>query len=173
MGRLLFIQDNGANENLGVMSIAGVLRAHGHEVDLILTDEHRKNYLDVIDQFNPDLIAFSFMTGNRRWAFTTARIIKQRLNKPIIFGGVHPTLFPEDIDLNFVDYLCVGEGEHPVLELMNALENGDDCSTIQNLWVSKDGAVQKNPLRDLIQDFDSLPLPYREIYYKYKFRLLN
>ena len=169
MGRLLFIQDNGANENLGVMSIAGVLRAHGHEVDLILTDEHRKNYLDVIDQFNPDLIAFSFMTGNRRWAFTTARIIKQRLNKPIIFGGVHPTLFPEDIDLNFVDYLCVGEGEHPVLELMNALENGDDCSTIQNLWVSKDGAVQKNPLRDLIQDFDSLPLPYREIYYKYKF----
>lgn len=169
MGRLLFIQDNGVNENLGIMSIAGVLRAHGHNVDLILQDEHPKHFFDLIDQYNPDLIGFSFMTGNRHWAFTTAQKVKQRVNKPIIFGGVHPTLFPEDIDLSYVDYICVGEGEYPVLELMNAIENAGDCSSIQNLWVKQNGSVNKNPLRDLIQDFDSLPLPYREIYYKYKF----
>ena len=169
MGSFLFIQDNGVNENLGVMSIAGVLRSHNHEVDLILTDEHPGNYLDLIDQYNPDLIGFSFMTGNCRWAFATAKELKQRFNKPIIFGGVHPTLFPEDIDLSYVDYICIGEGEYPVLELMNAIENGEDCSAIQNLWVKKNGSVVKNPLRDLIQDFDSLPLPYREIYYSYKF----
>ncbi len=169
MGRLLFVQDNGVNENLGVMSIAGVLREHGHEVDLILTDEHYKNYLDLIDRYNPDLIAFSFMTGNRNWAFTTAKEIKQRLHKPIVFGGVHPTLFPEDIDFSYVDYLCIGEGEYPVLELMNGIEKGEDCSNIQNLWAKNNGSVKKNPLRDLIQDFDSLPLPYRELYYKYKF----
>ena len=133
MGRFLFIQDNGVNENLGVMSIAGVLRAHGHEVDLILTDEHPKNYLDLIDRYDPHLIGFSFMTGNRGWAFTTAKKIKQRLNKPIVFGGVHPTLFPEDIDFNYVDFLCVGEGEYPVLELLNGMEKGEDCSGIQNL----------------------------------------
>ncbi|MBW1853152.1 MAG: B12-binding domain-containing radical SAM protein [Deltaproteobacteria bacterium] len=169
MGRFLFIQDNGVNENLGVMSIAAVLRAHGHEVDLILIDEHPQNYLDLIDQYNPDLIGFSFMTGNRRWAFATAKELKQKFNKPIIFGGVHPTLFPEDIDPSYVDYICIGEGEYPVLELMNAIENGEDCSEIQNLWVKKNSSVVKNPLRDLIQDFDSLPLPYREIYYRYKF----
>jgi len=169
MGRFLFIQDNGVNENLGIMSIAGVLKTHGHEVDLILLDEHPKNYFDLIDQYNPDLIGFSFMTGNRRWAFTAAKKIKQHLNKPIIFGGVHPTLFPEDINLSYVDYICVGEGEYPVLELINGIENGDDCSTIKNLWTKKNGFVIKNPLRDLIRDFDSLPLPYREIYYKYKF----
>jgi radical SAM superfamily enzyme YgiQ (UPF0313 family) len=169
MGSFLFIQDNGVNENLGVMSIAGVLRSHGHEVDLILTDEHPRNYLDLIDQYNPDLIGFSFMTGNRRWAFATAKELKQKFNKPIIFGGVHPTLFPEDIDPSYVDYICIGEGEYPLLELMNGIENGEDCSKIQNLWVKKNSSVVKNPLRDLIQDFDSLPLPYREIYYRYKF----
>ncbi|KPJ62037.1 MAG: hypothetical protein AMJ42_00295 [Deltaproteobacteria bacterium DG_8] len=151
------------------MSIAGALRSGGHEVDLILTDEHPKNYLDLIDQYNPDLIGFSFMTGNRRWAFKITKEIKKKLNKPIVFGGVHPTLFPEDIDFSYVDYICIGEGEYPVLDLMNAIENGNNCSKIQNLWVSKNGSVIKNPLRDLIQDFDSLPLPYREIYYKYKF----
>jgi len=169
MGRILFIQDNGVNENLGVMSIAGMLRAHGHEVDLILTDEHPHDCEDRIHQYNPDLIAFSFMTGNRDWAYATAMKIKQRFVTPIIFGGVHPTLFPEDIDSGYVDYICVGEGEYPVLELMNGLENGENCSTIQNLWVTKNGAQVKNPLRDLIQNFDELPLPYREIYYKYPF----
>jgi radical SAM superfamily enzyme YgiQ (UPF0313 family) len=169
MGRLLFIQDNGVNENLGVMSIAGVLRAHGHEVDLILTDEHPRNYEELIEQYQPDLIGFSFMTGNRDWAYATAQNIKKRFATPIIFGGVHPTLFPEDIDTSYVDYICVGEGEYPVLELMNGLGNSEDCSTIQNLWITKNKKQIKNPLRNLIQDFDELPLPYREIYYKYPF----
>jgi len=151
------------------MSIAGVLRAHGHDVDLLLIDEHPKHYLDLVDQCNPDLIAFSFMTGNRNWAYATARELKQKFNKPIIMGGVHPTLFPEDIDPRYVDYICVGEGEYPVLELISSMENGENCSTIQNLWVTKNGTQIKNPLRSLIQDFDLLPLPYREIYYKYKF----
>ena len=169
MGRLLFIQDNGVNENLGVMSIAGMLRARGHEADLILTDEHPKNYPDLIAGYKPDLIAFSFMTGNREWAFATARALKEKFATPIIMGGVHPTLFPEDIDLSTVDYICIGEGEYPVLELMNAIGNGEDGSQIKNLWCRKNGDVIKNPLRDLIQDFDPLPLPYREIYYKYRF----
>jgi radical SAM superfamily enzyme YgiQ (UPF0313 family) len=82
---------------------------------------------------------------------------------------VHPTLFPEDIDLSAVDYICIGEGESPVLELMNAIDAGEDGSQIKNLWCRKNGTVIKNPLRDLIQDFDPLPLPYREIYYKYRF----
>ena len=169
MGRFLFIQDNGVNENIGVMSIAGVLKAHGHDVDLILIDEHPKNYLDLIGAYNPDVIGFSFMTGNRNWAYAIARRLKEQFGKPIIFGGVHPTLFPEDVDFSYVDYVCIGEGEYPVLELMNRLASGEDCAAIQNLWVKKNGTIVKNPLRDLIQDFDSLPLPYREIYYRYAF----
>jgi anaerobic magnesium-protoporphyrin IX monomethyl ester cyclase len=168
MGRLLFIQDNGVNENIGVMSIAGVLKAAGHDVDLLLTDEH-PDYLKRVEDYDPDLIGFSFMTGNRRWAFATAKEIKERTNKPIIFGGVHPTLFPEDIDFSYVDYVCIGEGEFAVSELLDGITSGTDCSQIQNLWVKKNDDIIKNPLRDLIQDFDSLPLPDRDIYYKYPF----
>jgi radical SAM superfamily enzyme YgiQ (UPF0313 family) len=169
MGKFLFVQDNGVNENIGVMSIAGLLKAHGHEVDLIIVDEHRHDYLQRIDDYNPDLIGFSFMTGNRKWAAATAQEIKQARNTPIIFGGVHPTLFPEDIDFAYVDFLCIGEGEYPVLELMNTMMAGQDYSAIENLWIKKDAAIIKNPLRNLIDNFDELPLPYREIYYKYKF----
>jgi len=168
MGRLLFIQDNGVNENIGVMSIAGVLKAAGHDVDLLLTDEH-PDYLKRVEDYDPDLIGFSFMTGNRRWAFATAKEIKERTNKPIIFGGVHSTLFPEDIDFSYVDYVCIGEGEFAVSELLDGITSGTDCSQIKNLWVKKNDGIIKNPLRDLIQDFDTLPLPDRDIYYKYPF----
>jgi radical SAM superfamily enzyme YgiQ (UPF0313 family) len=168
MGRLLFIQDNGVNENIGVMSIAGMVKTAGHDVDLILTDEH-PDYLKLIENYNPDLIGFSFMTGNRKWAFSTAKKIKEKTGKPIIFGGVHPTLFPEDIDFSYVDYLCVGEGEYALTELMDGITSGSDCSRIKNLWVKNGDEIIKNPVRDLIQDFDTLPLPYREIYYKYAF----
>lgn len=150
------------------MSIASIAKEAGHDVDLILTDEHR-NFLDMIAQYKPDLIAFSFMTGNRRWAFSIAKEIKAKMATPIIFGGVHTTLFPEDIDFSYVDFICIGEGEYPVLELLNALDKGDDYSKIQNLWLKKRDEIIKNPMRNLIQDFDALPLPYREIYYKYKF----
>jgi len=169
MGKFLFVQDNGVNENIGVMSIAGMLKAHGHHVDLIIVDEHRNDYLQRISDCDPDIIGFSFMTGNRRWAYETARHIKLAMNTPIIFGGVHSTLFPEDVDFSYVDYVCIGEGEYPTLELMNKLQANEDCSTIENLWVKHEGGIKKNPLRNLIEDFDALPLPYREIYYKYKF----
>ena len=169
MSRLLFVQDNGVNENIGVMSIAAVVRQAGHDVDLILVDEH-PDYLTRIRQIAPDLIGFSFMTGNRRWAFDAAQAVKACLNVPIIFGGVHATLFPEDIDFGYVDYVCVGEGEYPTVELMEELAAGRRGEDIENLWVKMpDGSVKKNPLRDLIQDFDQLPLPYRELYYKYPF----
>ena len=169
MGKFLFVQDNGVNENIGVMSIAGMLKAHRHDVDLIIVDEHRGNYLQLIDDINPDLIGFSFMTGNRKWAAETAREVKQATKKPIIFGGVHPTLFPEDIDFTYIDFLCIGEGEYPLIELMNKLMAGEDYTVIENLWVKKGGDIIKNPIRNLIDDFDALPLPFREIYYKYKF----
>ena len=48
MGRFLFVQDNGVNENIGVMSIAGVLKAGGHDVDLILIDEHPKTSYELL-----------------------------------------------------------------------------------------------------------------------------
>ena len=58
MGKFLFVQDNGVNENIGVMSIAGVLKAGGHDVDLILIDEHPDNYLKIIADYNPEPYRF-------------------------------------------------------------------------------------------------------------------
>ena len=49
----------------------------------------------------------------------------------------------------------IGEGEYPVLELMEAIDNGKDDSAIKNLWIKKQDGIIKNPLRNLICDLDS------------------
>ncbi len=169
MARVLFVQDNGVNENLGLMSIAAVLREAGHQVELLLTEEHGRRFIPLVTSFQPDLIGLSFMTGSRQWARATASRLKAHFDTPIIVGGVHPTLFPEDIDFSSVDYLCIGEGEYPMLELTDALVRGQSTAGIRNLWVKTSSGICKNPVRDLIQDLDSLPRPYRRLYDKYEF----
>jgi radical SAM superfamily enzyme YgiQ (UPF0313 family) len=61
--------------------------------------------------------------------------------------------------------VCVGEGEYPMLELANSLERGKIDYSIQNLWFKKDGQIIQNPIRPLIEDLDSLPMPDKDLYY--------
>ncbi len=46
-----------------------------------------------------------------------------------------------------------------MLELLEALSNKTDPTGIKNLWFNVSGNIIRNPLRPLIQDLSSLPLP--------------
>ena len=52
--------------------------------------------------------------------------------------------------------ICVGEGEHAIIELATKVMNGEDYSTIKNLWVKKGKKIVKNPMRPPI-DLDDVP----------------
>ena len=56
-----------------------------------------------------------------------------------------------------------------MVELAEALTHGKDWRHIQNLAFEKDGQLHKNELRPLIADLDTLPLPDRDLYYRYRF----
>ena len=166
--RILFIQDNGYNESLGIISISAVLKAGGHDCDILIASEEN-NLLEKIKEYKPDMVAFSLMTGVHEWGIEFARRLKEEMDVLTVFGGAHFTIFPETIEEDGVDVICAGEGEYPMLELADALEKGRDTTKIKNLWVKKGKKIYRNPVRDLIQDFDKLPMPDRDLYYKYKF----
>lgn len=110
-----------------------------------------------IDEFKPDLLGVSVMTTNYQYAID---LVKQ-LNIPCItlFGGVHPTLCPEEVLANpFVDMICVGEGDEALPELCDAIEKGTELTHIQNIWVKEGGRIIENPQRPFV-DLDSLPVP--------------
>ena len=110
-----------------------------------------------IDDFKPDIIAVSCTESTFERAI---KLINQTRHKGIknIFGGVFCTFAP-DIVISYdnVDMLCVGEGENTIIDLTNLISNGDDYSTVTNLWIkNNDGTITKNSVSRPVE-IDDMP----------------
>jgi len=144
-------------ENLGVGYLMSMLKAHGHQIDLIfdpgLDDNlflkaphlawmnRHEELLERAVAFNPDLVAMGSLTN--LWPFTSkmAQKLKDRLGVPILVGGHHAQALPDYvIDHPAIDIVCNGEGEIAILELVERMARGESIHDIPTLWV-KDGAV--------------------------------
>ena len=166
MANVLFIQDLGY-EHLGTMYLAAMLKRHGHDCNVVINNLERAP-LKCVKEHNPDLVGFSVVTGTQDWALDMAKRIKMVVPTcKIIFGGPHPTHFPEIIRQEQVDFVCRGEGEHALLELAQALDDKRDTTAIQNIWSKRGALVVENDVRNLVEDLDSLPFPDRSLYDRY------
>jgi radical SAM superfamily enzyme YgiQ (UPF0313 family) len=164
---ILFVQKS-AFPHFGVMSISAVVKQSGHKSNLLLADEE-KDLIGEIKKLNPDIVAFSCVTGEHNWVLKKALECKKN-GFVTILGGPHPTYYPEDvINKDGVDIIAMGEAEYAVLELLDKLEKKEDITNIKNLWVKQNEKIYKNEVRNLIDDLDKLPFPDRSIYYKYSF----
>lgn len=122
--KLAFVQ-NFNYEYLGVMSISAVVRQQGHETKVFISG-WEKDFIKALASFNPDVIAFPTYTGSQGWVLKTALKLKGQLKKLIVLGGPHATFSPEIIQNKGIDIVCRGEGEYPLVELLEALQN-DNC----------------------------------------------
>jgi len=167
MAKILFIQNQWA-EFPGVMYISGMLKAHGHTCDVVISN-NAGYILREISRAKPDIAAFPTITGIHRWVLEVASLIKRnKIKTLVVLGGPHPTYFPEIIENENVDIICRGEGEYPMLALAGALSGDNtDIKNIPNLWVKSDGIIYKNEMMPLVQNLDELPFPDRELYSKY------
>ncbi len=109
-----------------------------------------------VESYKPHLIAVSCVEDTFPQAMKLLEGVDE-LNIPTIVGGVLATLTPDHpIQNKMVDMICVGEGEHALVELCQKMYRKEDYSTIQNLWVKKDGKIIKNPMRPPVQ-MDDVP----------------
>ncbi|NLW10180.1 MAG: B12-binding domain-containing radical SAM protein [Firmicutes bacterium] len=109
----------------------------------------------------PDFIGISVMSSlYLQVAIDLTRILREATGAPVLWGGVHPTLFPEE-SLEYADFVIRGEGEDALLEFCDLLAAGRDWRALQNLCYreEKTGEIRINPLRPLRQDLDGLPFP--------------
>jgi len=167
MSRVLLITLYGY-QNTGIRLLSAVLEEGGHNAPVLFmkrwanndvhppTETEYKLLENKIEQISPDLIGIGFGTPYLKIVTEITRRIKRISQSPIVLGGVHPTISPEDC-VDLADYVCIGEGEYPLLDLANALDKGDDPRNIQNLWSKKDKEIIRNSLRPLVQNLDSLP----------------
>lgn len=172
MAKILFIQ-NIWTDLLGVMGISSFLKSNGHESKIIIEVDNKK-IMDEIRCFSPQIVGFSCMTGMHAWALEAAKAIKENAkNVFVVFGGPHSTLYPKTIESPVIDGICLGEGEYPVCELANAIDNKTSYTEIPNLWVKNNKAIFRNETRPLIGDLDKLPFPDRAHYKRYNYLRKN
>jgi len=153
----------------GIRTISSVLKKAGHKVNMVfmpLSEDYSKFYTnDELKQLsnlckNSDLIGISSFVSTAPRAVQIIKFLEKKFpDKPIVWGGIHATISPQDCikDCNIV---CVGEGEGAILDLVNALEKKKSIDKVRNLWIKKqDGEIIRNPVRPLIDDMDQIPLP--------------
>lgn len=167
--KVLFIYPNlnaQVGFNYGISYISGLLKRHGIETFLLNINEKLGYPLDLdrikkdIFSIRPDLIGVSVLTNQYKYAIQISEGIKTYYDAPILFGGIHPTMDPEDtMKEGSVDYICIGEGEEALLEL---LQKGAPYG-IKNLCYRQNGTIIKEPLRPFV-DIKDLPFKDYEIF---------
>lgn len=175
MAKILFVSDNLFNESLGIMCLSAYLKANGHDVDITLISEYRDvdGLLSYVKDSGSDIVGFSLMTPQLEDLRPIVQIIKKNLNHKIIWGGPHCMFMADDVvKYDYVDFICTGEGEEPLLELMNRLNTGKSYLDVPGLWVRDGEKWIRNNLPRLEENLDKYPPPDRELYYA-KYPLLR
>jgi anaerobic magnesium-protoporphyrin IX monomethyl ester cyclase len=169
-GRVLFIQENGLSESIGLCCLSAYLKAHGFDCDLLLLT-HTDNWLQRVRDYAPDLIGFSVFTGMQHAVYEIIRDLKQSFATPVIVGGPHPTFYPQECmeECPDIDFICRGDGEEALLKLVQALHEHTDYQHIPGIWVRQSERILDNAIAPLIQDVNALPIPDRSIYYRHDF----
>lgn len=146
----------------GILFLAAVLEKYGHEVEIYDNNVDSRKPKDFATA-NPDVVGFSVLTSPSI-SSAIAQSTEFRSIMPgakIVWGGVHPSLLPEQTIVEpYIDYVVVGEGEYTLLDLVRHLENGNmRLEEIKGLVYKQNGKIIKNEPRSFLKSLDELPDP--------------
>ncbi len=129
--------------SVGLLSIASYLDSKSVPVKII-DCVRQKNYTELIEKeaTRADLVCFSVMTMQIPRALELSALTRKINSKClIVWGGAHPTFFPEQtVSHNLIDVVVFGEGEYTVRDLAE----GKKLSEIKGLAYKEGGNIIKN-----------------------------
>ncbi len=157
------------SESLGARQLCSVLKAHGHECSLVFFKEfqwdvfrpasarEKELLFQLLRRLKPDLVGISLTSSlTADLGYVLADEIRAQLKVPVVLGGGHASVRPEE-SLEHADFVCRGEGEEALVELADALAEGRPTTNIPNMWAKQAGRINRNDVRPLRADLDSLP----------------
>jgi len=155
--------------NSGLLSISSSLARRGYRVthlDFNLYDYIKRvqmgkaitleDIANILQGKRATVYAISCMTSSISKGIEIAKLVK-KIHKTayVVLGGIHPSLFPEELlveNADCVDFVIKGEGEISLARLLDALRSGMACAelpTINGLCYLDNGRVVINQPRPL------------------------
>ena len=170
--KIALISPNSLVSNPSIRALSAILKNDGHDVTMIhLPKENGRELIEpdafitpypaeVVDDVisiikDSDIIGITVMSQFLAVVVDLTKEIRKKTKSIVIWGGVHPTMEPASC-LDYVDCICMGEGEEALQELACLMESSKSYYSTRNFWFRKGDQIVKNHLRPYIQDLDKL-----------------
>jgi len=154
---------------LGVGFLGTVLKQHGHQVRIF--DQNAEAVPDAflfqqVTEFQPQVVGFSVITPNYPVARQQIRQLRRLYPEiRIIAGGIHTSLFPEDLIADGADAVVLGEGEALITQLVASVANGHNLDALPGVvFRDQTGAIKRTAGWSQISALDDLPIVDRSLY---------
>lgn len=154
---------------LPILAVSAPLIAEGYDVVLINGDsDDGQDWIKEVVEGCRDamLLGISSMSGPQiYYGLQAAKAVKNAgLKLPIIWGGYHPSILPEQTSQStYVDAVVKGQGEITMLEVAGRISQGEDYTDVHGLTITRDGETISTPARKPV-DINIFPrYPYEKL----------
>ena len=150
----------------GLAYVAAALENAGFTVQ-VLDNYQLRNSVELATQEvlkrDPEIVGISCSSVTYKRCLEVAKAIKQvKPSIKVVAGGWHPSFEPDSmLEHPEIDYVVIGEGEFPMVELATTLAKGgnnDTIAKIPGIGLVYNGKIVKNPPK-IIDNLDELPYP--------------
>lgn len=146
---------------LGCLAIASALQAAGHTVKLLNRAISSGDICPELEEFKPDFVGCSLLTAMAvKDCSYVSREAKKR-GATVVWGGPFVSTRPDIVlELDFIDYISVGEGEGTWLEMLKTAESGGDMAGVKGLAFMRDGQYIYTGDREFLDLSELPPIDY-------------
>lgn len=152
---------------LGMVYLSALLRDKGYDTNFIdanILHLSKEQILEKLHVMNPDYVLYNAITDNLQDTLSWIREIRKDYNKPVIIGGPHMEIYPEEtLTHECLDYGVVGDGWETLPELLDALEHKKDLTKVQGLVFRKNDKVILTEPRPKRVSLEEVPFPARDL----------
>lgn len=151
--------------DIGITQLATYINASTrHRASILDLTFHRRDWSQHLqygfEKHRPDVIGISTNTMYMQFVKPVMAEIKQKYKLPIILGGAHASIHPENVfNMSEVDAVCVGDGEFALATYLDRLSDGESMAGVAGIWAKESGTEIRNTGGSFIENLNQFPYP--------------
>jgi len=153
---------------LGLAYLAAVLKKRSAIVNVIDANAERLNVEQTVKKIlesDPGVLCFTMLTPLVDVSLQIIEQVKLKKDIPIVAGGPHPTIMPDEIlKNNKIDIVVRGEGEDTISDLYDYFTGAKQLDSISGVSFRLNDKIFHNPSRPSIENLDEIPFPAWELF---------
>lgn len=142
---------------LGLLYLANALEKGDYSVKILhVFPEEAHKIEEAVKEHNPLFLGMStFTTPAILDTIKISKAVKSKFKIPVVWGGVHPSLFPKTcLEQDYIDVVVVGEGEPSITEVAKRIRKKESFEGIPGVGYKEKREIKINPPGEFYKNLD-------------------